>query len=218
MAEENTPVTPSPETPVAPVTPELPADAVENSEMVTPEVAAAPVAPTPEGTITPPPEEAVAPEAAPEVAPERIVPKPSEYTIPEGMPDSMRIFAHENGFTQTQLDATLTNMGAYVEANTTAQRVALRDMGEAHLKNWGDQKETNLNLAKQALHQNDPDGQLAKALDDSGYGNHPAVLDFLHNLGKGMQEGGFLKRAVRRPPGQKTAAESMYGKNHSVSE
>ncbi len=214
------------DTPVTPTPTDLPADAVINSEMTPP--VAAPVEPAavvppvevapvvPEGVVTPPPAEPAAPEAPTEVAPERVVPQPSEYTIPEGMPDSMRNFAHENGFTQAQLDTTLTHMGAYVEANTVAQRSALREMGEAHLKNWGEMKDTNLNLAKQALAQNDPDGHLATALNESGYGNHPAVLDFLHNLGKGMQEGGFLKRAVRRAPGEKTAAESMYGDNHPV--
>lgn len=221
----------------APEATTLPADAVPGSEMtpsveapVVSPVEAAPVEAAPveaapvvppaeakpvtEGEVTPPPAETTAPEAAPEAPPERVVPKPSEYTIPEGMPDSMREFAHENGFTQDQLDKTLAHMGAYVEASTVAQRVALREMGEAHLKNWGEMKDTNLNLAKQALAQNDPDGKLAKALNETGYGNHPVVLDFLHNLGKGMQEGGFLKRAVRVAPGQKTAAQAMYGDNH----
>jgi hypothetical protein len=205
--------TPSPDTGTAATEPIVEAAPVAPVAPVAPEpvVAAPPVTP---GDPTPPTTEPAAPEAPPEAAPERVVPQPNEYVIPEGVPEEMRQFAHDNGFTQAQLDVTVQQIGSAIDATGEAQKVALRSMGEAHLKNWGDQADTNLNLAKQALNQNDPDGSLAKALNESGYGNHPAVLDFLHTLGKGMQEGGFLKRAVRRPPGQKSAAQSMYGANH----
>ena len=148
---------------------------------------------------------------------ERVVPKPSEYELPEGMPDNIRIFAHENGLTQEQLNASLQQFGGYIGGMKQAEQQALREAGEAHLKQWGDQAQTNLALAKQALKQNDPDGALAQALEDSGYGNHPAVLNFLHNIGKSMQEGGFLKSAVPRNPQDRTAAQMMYGDKHPSS-
>ena len=148
---------------------------------------------------------------------ELVVPKPSEYNLPEGMPDNIRIFAHENGFTQKQLEAALNQFGGYMNDVKVSEQMALRQMGEAHLKNWGPQAKTKLALAKQALQQNDPDGALAEALETSGYGNHPAVLNFLHNIGKSMQEGGFLKSAVPRNPQDKTAAQMMYGDNHPSS-
>jgi hypothetical protein len=133
------------------------------------------------------------------------------------MPDNIRIFAHEHGFTQEQLNASLRQFGGYVQGMKTAEQQSLRQAGEAQLKNWGDQAKTNLSLAKAALRQNDPDGALSQALETSGYGNHPAVLNFLYNIGKSMQEGGFLKSSVPRNPQDKTAAQAMYGDTHPSS-
>jgi hypothetical protein len=183
------------------------------------EGAAAPTRNTPEPAAVTAPESTAAPVSAPEPEPvERAVPKPEEYVLPEGMPDTVRAFAHERGFTQEQLDGTIQHFGSYVVGMQAAEQKALREMGEAHLKNWGNEAQTRLALAKRALKQNDPDGKLAEALNTSGYGNHPAVLDFLYNLGKGMQEGGFLKSAVPRSPGQKSAAQALFGGTHPSKE
>ena len=76
----------------------------------------------------------------------------------------------------------------------------------------------NLQLAQRALRQNDPTGALTKMLNESGYGNHPAVLDFLHAIGRSMQEGGFLKSSTNRPPGAKSAAQLLFGDNHPSNE
>lgn len=160
----------------------------------------------PEGTVTPPPEST----AEVEAPPDRVVPAADGYTLPDGIPPEMGAWANENGFTQEQLTSTLQQFGGIIEANTQAQGKALRELGEAHVKNWGPQGKYNLSLAKRALKQNDPNGTLAKALNESGYGNHPAVLDFLFNLGQGMQEGGFLKSAVKRPAGKKSMAQKMF--------
>ena len=155
------------------------------------------------------------PTEPPEPGPDaRVVPKPSEYELPEGIPDNVRIFANEHGFTQDQLNATLQQFGGYIHGMRQAEQQSLRQMGEAHLKNWGPDAKNKLALAKAAVRQNDPDGKLMEALNTSGWGNHPDVLNFLYNIGKSMQEGGFIKSNVPRKPGEKTAAQAMYGENH----
>ena len=164
---------------------------------------------------TPPPE---TPDESVEIPPERVVPAADGYTLPEGLDPVIGQFANEHGFTQEQLDSTLEYFGNVIQNSEKSKVEALRTLGEAHLKNWGDQAQHNLSLAKRALAQNDPEGSLAKALNESGYGNHPAVLDFLYNLGRSMQEGGFLRGSVNRPPGQKTLAQTMYGDNHPSKE
>ena len=185
---------------------------------VVPQEVPATHAPAPEPAPAPvqaEPESPTAPEPAPVAEPaERVVPKPTEYVMPEGMPPHIREFAHNAGYTQEQLDVAIQQFGGMLTSAEHNRMVSLREAGEAHIRNWGADSETKLNVAKRALLQNDPEGKLGKALNESGYGNHPAVLDFLYNLGKGMQEGGFLKGTVRRPPGQKTAAQSLFGDTH----
>jgi len=212
-------VTPSPETPPVDPTPVDPAptpvDPVPQSL-----APAAPVPPTgvpPTQAPTVPPVEtppAQTPAEPPKPVTERVVPAADGYKLPDGVPKEVGQFANKHDMTQEQLNATLKQFGSIVQNTKKSEMATMRAAGEAHVKNWGDQGQHNLTLAKRALAQNDPTGELKQALDTSGFGNHPAVLNFLHNLGKSMQEGGYLKSAINRPPGKKTAAQSMYGENH----
>jgi len=176
--------------------------------------------PEPQQATSPEPAEQEPPPAEPqeptEPGPEaRIVPKPSEYELPEGIPDQLRIFAHENGFTQEQLNASLQQFGGYIQGMQQAEIQGMRQLGEAHVKNWGPAAKTNLALAKAAMSW--LDGQIegfSEYINSTPAGNNPHVLQALYLVGKSMQEGGFLKSAVPRKPGEKTAAEAMYGDHH----
>lgn len=150
-----------------------------------------------------------------EPAPERVVPKPSEYKLPEGIPDNMRIFAHEHQFTQEQLDASIKHFGGYLQGMQQVQSQASRAAGEAHVKNWGAEAKQNLVLAKQAMGWLDSQIEgFSQYLTGSDAGNDPRVLQALLLVGKSMQEGGHLRSAIPRNPAERTAAQSMYGENH----
>jgi len=150
------------------------------------------------------------PKEPPKEEPKVVNPNADEYEFPKGVPKEFGEFAHKNGFTQEQATAALTQFAGYNQLAEQTRLQALRTMGEKHLEDWGDKKDFNLSLAQRALKQNDPDGNLAKTLNTSGYGNHPAVLEFLYRIGKSMQEGGFLKTAINRPKGSKSTAQAMY--------
>ena len=221
MDPNQTPTEPTPTQTTEP-TPTEPTPAVEPQEPSVNDPAPgtyAEPAPTPEPQQSAEPASPTEPQepaepTEPAAPPERVVPKPSEYELPEGMPDNVRIFANEHGFTQDQLNATITQFGGYMTAMKQTEQQALRQMGETHVKNWGPDAQNKLALAKAAVRQNDPEGKLMTALNESGWGNHPDVLNFLYNIGKSMQEGGFIKSAIPRKPGEKTAAQAMYGDNH----
>ena len=209
------PVTPSPAPPAEPpVTPPVETPPVETPP-VTPPAEPPPAEPPVTPPVTPPaePPPAVTPPAEPPAEPPegiRVVPKATEYTLPDGAPPELGEFANKNDMTQVQLDATVRQFGSILQGTKAAEQAALKNAGDAHIKNWGENGKFKLTLAKRALQQNDPKGEMAKALETSGYGNHPAVLDFLYTIGKSMEEGGFLKSAAPRVPGKKTLAQSMY--------
>jgi len=144
----------------------------------------------------------------------RIVPEIGEYALPEGAPEALAQFAHANDMTQAQLDNSLEQFGAVTQANEEATQAAIRKEGDALVTSWGDQADYNLSLVRRALAQNDPEGQLAKALETSGFGNHPAVLGYLLSVGNSMKEGGFLKSGVNIPKGKQTLANTLFGKSH----
>lgn len=201
IATEAPPASPAPSTPPDPA-PSSPAQVAD------PAAAAASTAVAGDASVTPPAEP-----TSPLTTP------PPNYKLPEGVPAQVGNWAQKNGLTQEQLDASLHFFGSVNQANVKAQQQSLRQMGEAHLQNtWGENAPYNLQLAQRALRQNDPTGALTKVLNESGYGNHPAVLDFLYAIGRSMQEGGFLKSSTNRPPGTKSAAQLLFGDNHPSNE
>lgn len=155
-------------------------------------------------------------ETSAETVVDRMVPDIGDYVLPEGVPIEMAQFAKDADYTQAQLDRTIEKFGQVLNANEQGKQEALRQTGETHVQSWGQQKDYNLNLVQRALKQNDPEGTMSALLDESGYGNHPAVLDFFLNIGNSMREGGFLNGSVNTPKGTggATAASSMFGGNH----
>lgn len=145
---------------------------------------------------------------------ERVVPEADGYKLPEGVPIQVAQFAQQNDMTQEQLDGALGYFGNYLKATTDSQEKFLADAGAKHVETWGDQKEYNLSLVRRALAQNDPDGSLKEMLNSTGYGNHPAVIDFFLKVGTSMKEGGFIQGSVHTPTGKKTAAQTLFGNSH----
>jgi hypothetical protein len=167
----------------------------------------------PPGTATPP--AATTPETPP-AGSDRVVPAADAYVLPPGTPADLGKWANENQLTQAQLDSALKQYGSSFEAAKTAEMTNLQAMGEAHLESWGEHRAENLQLAKSALLQMDPNAKLTTLLKETGYANHPVILDFLFDLGKNLREGGFLKSPSTLPKGGKavTAAQAMYGNTH----
>ena len=192
MTNPGTPGTPNTETPATPpvTPPETPPETPPNVET--------------------PPSENAPPEAPPANAegnapPERVVPAADSYALPEGVPTDFGQFANSLDMTQEQADGVLKAHQGMKQAEMQTIRAA----GEAHIKNWGEQAEFKMNLAKRAMKQHDTDGTLTKLLNETGFGSHPAVLDHFFNLGQALQEGGFLKSELKAP-GEKTRAQKMF--------
>jgi hypothetical protein len=118
---------------------------------------------------------------------------------------------------QEQFDGTVEAFRTFDMARTQAQVQMLNQQGQQYIEeNWGDQKETNLSVAKQALKTFDTTGDLRKILGETGFGSHPLVLEFMKNVGEKLQEGGFIQSEVNRPQPKRTPAEILYGDSHPV--
>ncbi len=138
---------------------------------------------------------------------ERVVPAADGYTLPEGTHQGYGEVFNKMDLTQDQADSII-KMDA---ARTEVEATALRQAGQAHIDNWGDVKDTNLNLAKRGMEHFDPTGQLKTVLNETGYGNDPRLLEMFFQFGQRMEEGGFLKSEVNVPQGQRSAADVLYG-------
>ena len=210
MSEQGTPVvTPTEPTATPDATPP-PVEQAPVSQQATPGQESAPPTETP-------PQEATPTEAPPTNAegnapPERVVPAADGYTLPEGIPTDFGHFANKLDMTQEQANGVLQAHQGMKQAEMTA----VREAGEAYIKNWGERADYNMNLAKRAMKQHDTDGALTKFLNETGYGNHPVVLNHFFTLGQALQEGGFLKSELKAP-GEKTRAQKMFPSMRSES-
>lgn len=143
---------------------------------------------------------------------------PVDLKLPEGLPPQVLEFAKANGLSQAQLDASLQFFGEVAHVNATTQQQQLRQLGEAHVQSWGKEGQYKLGVGRRALKMVDPEGVLTTMLNETGYGNHPAVLQSLYELGTKLQEGGFISATQNRAPGKRTAAQAMYGDTHPSKE
>jgi hypothetical protein len=135
---------------------------------------------------------------------------PSEYKLPEGFSPEVATWAKDMGLTQEQLDGSIEQMKTVASGVGQQEKVMLRSAGEAHVKNWGDDRKPNTQLVKRALESFDPSGDLTKLLNERGFINHPVVLDAFLAHGKSLREGGFIRMGNSRPTGERTVAQAMY--------
>jgi hypothetical protein len=141
--------------------------------------------------------------------------QPAGIATPEGLPPQLGEVAQKLGLDQTQFDGALEAFQTFDVARQQAQVQTFRQFGEKYVEDtWGEQKETNLNIAKQALKTFDTSGEITKILNATGYGSHPVVLEFMKSVGEKLQEGGFIQSEVNRPQPKRSPAEVLYGDTH----
>jgi len=130
---------------------------------------------------------------------------PDAYEIgrPEGLPDEFpyseelegqfKKWAHEAGLTAKQTKELFTK---YIQANISEYEKASKIIGEAKGKaeeilrsEWGDNYDTNLELARKARRQFAPDMGPEWEQLEFGLGNNPTMVKMFANIGARMSEG-----------------------------
>lgn len=154
---------------------------------------------------------------------ESVVPEKYDIKVPEGM--SMDTEALER-FTPVAKELKLSNDQAQKladlyaerqEATFKAQREAYAKTVEGWIKEVKADKEiggTNLPVTqatcKKALSVYDPGGEFMKLMDESGFGNHPAVLRFVNRVGKSVREDQGVQ-AKSLAPKERDINKILYG-------
>lgn len=139
------------------------------------------------------------------------IPKPDGYTLPEGVPAEVGQFAHDNSLTQAQLDKVLGEMARLNEARTHGQLQTLYEQGQDKLKEWGDNAKEYTKLAVDAVaYFEEKNPGLKKMLKETGYGNHPQILEVFREVGNMLKESGFVKSENYTPANKKTQAQRMF--------
>jgi len=151
------------------------------------------------------------------------VPEKYDIKVPEGM--SVDTEALER-FTPLAKELKLSNDQAQKladlyaerqEAAFKAQREAYTKTVEGWIKEVKADKEiggTNLPITqatcRKALSAYDPDGEFVKLMDESGFGNHPAVLRFVNRVGKSVKEDQGVQ-AKASSPKERDINKILYG-------
>jgi hypothetical protein len=143
------------------------------------------------------------------------VPAAEAYKLPEGIAvKDIGKWANEAGLSQAQLDKVL----ALDQQVRTQNEQAVEQSNKAGLEqlfqSWGQEKDTNIRLAKQAVAFFDSeDKELANFLNLTRAGNHPVVVRYFARMGQRLLKedvfvpNGDLKGRTGQP---KTAAETIF--------
>jgi hypothetical protein len=144
------------------------------------------------------------------LAPE--IPAPDGYKLPEGTPPELGQFAHENKLTQEQLDGVMGKVNEWYEGREQLLLKEISDQGQAKLVEWGEAAKENLGLANSGVSYIEAKHPgLRDMLVDTGYGNHPLLMDVFKTIGEMVKEGSFVGGDTNTPATKKmTAAEKMY--------
>lgn len=124
-------------------------------------------------------------------------PEPYELTAPDGYPmgaDALKAFTDHcraAGFSkeqaEKQLDWMKGNYQRWQEEQVT-QRKSWREELRADKDFGGDKYDASLAEARQALAQFDDGGQIRAMLNETGYGDHPAVVRIFARVGRALAE------------------------------
>lgn len=143
------------------------------------------------------------------LAPE--IPAPEGYKLPEGVPPEAAQFAHENGLTQQQLDSVIAQMSTWRTVSDEATVTELAEKGQAKLQEWGDKAKENVKLATDAVSYLEAKAPgLKQLLNETGYGNHPLLLEVFKSVGDLVKEGGFVAGETNTPAVKKSSAQRMF--------
>lgn len=135
---------------------------------------------------------------------------PIELQFDETVPEPIKNFAKTQNFSQEQFNSTFKFFNDVITQSNERAMQESYQRGKAHVESWGEEAPHKISLAKQALQVTDRSGEVTKYLRESGAANNPVVMNFLVDLGKMLQEGGFIHANANPIPGKKTLADKLF--------
>jgi hypothetical protein len=118
---------------------------------------------------------------------------PDQYILPDGIPPQLGEWAKGIKLTQAQLDEAI-KFKTGIDEHQTQVKKNVYDAGRKQLFDyWGDKKADNMRIAESVLSSVPSGKNIAKFLRATGEGSNPLVIQFLHDVGNYMKEGGYLK-------------------------
>jgi len=124
---------------------------------------------------------------------------PEKLVVPQGIPENLAKWGLEEAkLDQDQFNKVVAKHAELQKQQMTALVTAHKAGLDSLYKEWGAEKDANLQLANRVLNFADPDGKLefVKFLKspESGFAMmNPMIIRLFHNIGKSMKEGGVIK-------------------------
>jgi hypothetical protein len=139
------------------------------------------------------------------------VPDADKYVLPEGVPPEFGDVANKLGFSQEQLEGTTQVIANVLKAQADGSMDALRQQADAKIAEWGEASKANIQDASVAVNywEKKVPG-LKSLLDETGYGNHPLIMELFKAQGVELREGGFISSNSNTPQVKKSTAETLY--------
>lgn len=141
---------------------------------------------------------------------------PEGLTLDEGFLTDFTNIAKESGLSPEQFKK-MTDMGAKM---ATSIMTKAQEANQQRIDGWrqetendkeigGEKLAENLSIAKRAM-ETFGSPELSAVLDESGLGNHPALIKALVKIGRGVSEDSLVPGGAQSAAPAKTIAQQMY--------
>ena len=135
---------------------------------------------------------------------------PENYAMPEGAPEGLSKWGQENGFTQAQMDSILGKKSGMDKAQADMKTNVYEQGLNTLYETWGDKKDINLNITNRVFNAVPSGKKVLEMIQQTGEGNNPVIVEFLHEIGSMMQEGGFIPSGKPPVKDNRSMAHRMY--------
>jgi hypothetical protein len=130
---------------------------------------------------------------------------PEDFKLTPAEEKEVRDTAYRMGLNNRQTQKLIDIQAAGIAEARKAEREELMATEKAFREKWGGNFERNKAIMTRAIERIDPDKKLRAFFDSTGLGNHPVMIDLMHEWGKRLVEDGLMPGDVAGVTGREEA-------------
>jgi hypothetical protein len=137
-------------------------------------------------------------------------PEEYKFTAPDGLlskedEKQIREEAYREGLNSRQVQKRVDRISEAVAQSQKSEREETMKTEKEYREKWGANYDRNKAIVVRTLEKIDPDKKIRAFLDQTGLGNHPVMIDLMHEWGKRLVEDGLMPGDVQGVTGREEA-------------
>ena len=141
---------------------------------------------------------------------------PEDFTLSPQEEKEIRDMAYRMGLNGKQAQKIVDAQAQGVAELRKAEREELAKTDKAYREKWGANFDRNKAIVTRTIERMDPEKKLRAFFDQTGLGNHPAIIDLFHQWGMRLVEDGLMPGDVQGITGREEAIAKLAAINNDL--